>query len=97
MILPYIWVHSSIGADGTEYITICIQEPEINTRNAYEGGKLVHFDIDNRKQTTDAFTYRFNPMGAPTDWEKIAAWKDEALCEPECLRYCKQWMEEGKL
>ena len=57
-------------------------EPETLDGHGMRVGRAVHIDIDNRKQKTTIYAFRWF-HGAPRDWEEIATLKDEVIGDSE--------------
>lgn len=83
---PRINSHSCIDGNGQEYIGIMLKEPEVCSNNLYNGGLRMVFEINHKKQRTEAFLSRYY-HGVPQYIRTLTVWKDEILAESECLKY----------
>ena len=92
--IPYIWAESKIGTDGRWYVAVVVKEPDIiSETDLFNGGYVIHFDFDWKKQTTEAWSYTFK-HGAPSiAEERIHLWKNDILSDKEILEFCKNWYQ----
>lgn len=91
---PYVWTHSMIDDNGYEYIGVMLEEPGLDDRGLYHGGRYVRFEINHKSQVTEAreVTYCHGVPRMIGD-RAIQRWKGETLTEGECLLKACEEME----
>lgn len=77
----YGYTHSSIGADGIEYITFMTDRERLDS-HGLRNGPAISIDLDHKHQRTTV--YKFDWIGgAPHHYECICILKDEIICDDE--------------
>ena len=86
---PYVFNCSGVDGNGYQSITVCLKKPDINENGLYQFGTLVLFSLNHIKQETTAYRMSFVNGGAHIDTNALKRWKDEILCEKECVEIAK--------
>ncbi|WOC33434.1 MULTISPECIES: hypothetical protein [Caproicibacterium] len=87
---PYVESHSGIDGNGQEYISIVLEEPQIDARNLWFGGLNMVFENNHKKQRAEAYlSYWRN--GVPQYIHAVRTWKGETLSEAECLKFATDY------
>ena len=85
-----IWSRSIIDKDGKESILIHTKEPRIGAFDLWEGGELLEFRLDHKKQETSIHSFKW-VRGVCHYVEHIKTIKNEILSNEECLEFAKRY------
>ena len=85
-----IWSRSLIDKDGNESILIHTKEPRIGAFDLWEGGELIEFRHNHKKQETSIHSFVW-VRGVCHYVKHIKTFKHEILADCECEKFAEEY------